>query len=130
MSLVGSRLAERLGAARLTQTELARRIGVTQGTIAHLIRGRSTGSTHLHRIARELHTTPGYLSGEIDDPDEGADLGQRLSSDEQEWVALYASLTPDQRRAVRTIVTDMARGNAPSTRIHDSRIEYRTPDQG
>jgi hypothetical protein len=27
---------------------------------------------HLHRIARELGTTPAYLTGETDDPSEGA----------------------------------------------------------
>lgn len=114
MSLVGSRLAERLNAASLTQTELARRIGVTQGTIAHLIRGRSSGSTHLHRIAQELHTTPGYLSGEIDDPDEGADLGQRLSSDELEWLEIYARMTASQRRLARGLLGELVEANAPS----------------
>ena len=56
----------------MSQAELARRIGVAQATIANLVRERSAGSKHLHAIARELRTTPAYLSGETDDPSEGA----------------------------------------------------------
>lgn len=67
-----ARFRERLEAASLSQAELARRIGVAQATIAKLALGESAGSKHLHRIARELGTTPQYLTGETDDPTEGA----------------------------------------------------------
>ena len=56
----------------MSQSELARRIGVSQQTIHKLIVGGSRTSVHLHRIAKELLTTIEYLTGEIDDPDEGA----------------------------------------------------------
>ncbi len=56
----------------LSQSELARRVGVAQATIYKLISGASYGTKHLHVIARELGTTPAYLAGEIDDPDVGA----------------------------------------------------------
>lgn len=52
----------------LSQSELARRVGVTQTTIRKLLSG-GYGSKHLHRIARELQTSPAYLTGETDDPD-------------------------------------------------------------
>ena len=55
-----------------SQSSLARKIGVSQATIAKLARGESFGSKHIHMIARELQTTPAYLTGETDDPDEGA----------------------------------------------------------
>jgi transcriptional regulator with XRE-family HTH domain len=51
----------------MSQAELARRVGISQPAINALIRGASRSSTHLHRIARELDTTPAYLTGEIDD---------------------------------------------------------------
>ncbi len=57
---------------KLSQSELARRIGVTQATIHRLVSGGAYGTTHLHRIARELGTTAEYLTGEIDNPDAGA----------------------------------------------------------
>lgn len=70
--MIGARIKERLGAVGISQSELARRVGITQGTIAGLISGRSRSSSHLHKIARALRTTPAYLEGEIDDPAEDA----------------------------------------------------------
>lgn len=69
---VGGRIKERLQALDLSQAELARRVGMSQPAINALIRGASRSSTHLHKIARELQTSPAYLTGEIDDPEEGA----------------------------------------------------------
>jgi transcriptional regulator with XRE-family HTH domain len=69
---VGERIAARRRAKGFSQTKLARLAGVSQGTIGKLEAGISSGSSHLHRIARELETTSAYLSGETDDPDEGA----------------------------------------------------------
>jgi phage repressor protein C with HTH and peptisase S24 domain len=56
----------------LSQSELARRVGITQSSIYNLVSGKAYGSAHLHRIARELGTTPEYLSGENNDPAAGA----------------------------------------------------------
>ncbi len=56
----------------ITQTELARRVEITQGAIAKIVSTNPGGSSHLHKIARVLGTTPEYLTGETDDPTEGA----------------------------------------------------------
>lgn len=56
----------------LSQSELARRVGITQASIHKLLSGTAYGSKHLHVIARELGTTPAYLTGETDDPSAGA----------------------------------------------------------
>lgn len=69
--MIGDRISSRLAELRLTQTRLAERSGVSQGTIAKLISGRNRSSTNLHKIARALETTPAYLTGETDDPSEG-----------------------------------------------------------
>lgn len=66
--IIGERVLERMRAADLSQAELARRVGVAQPTIFKLIHSSKKGSAHLHKIARELGTTPAYLSGETDDP--------------------------------------------------------------
>jgi len=55
-----------------SQAGLARKIGVAQATIAKLALGERGGSRFLHEIARELGTTPSYLTGQTDDPAEGA----------------------------------------------------------
>jgi DNA-binding XRE family transcriptional regulator len=68
----GVRLGFLLRERGLSQSELARRIGISQQAIHKLIVGQSRGSTHIVALARELGTTPAYLAGEIDDPDEGA----------------------------------------------------------
>lgn len=65
---LGDRIGERLQALGISQAELARRVKIAQPTINALIRGNSTGSKHLHRIAAELETSPAYLAGESDDP--------------------------------------------------------------
>jgi transcriptional regulator with XRE-family HTH domain len=66
---VGDRIAERRKLLGISQGRLARASGVSQGTIGKLEAGISSGSSHLHRIARALETTPAYLTGETDDPD-------------------------------------------------------------
>lgn len=68
---IGARIDERLKHLSMTQSQLARDVGVAQATIAGLITGRSAGSKHLHEIAKFLQTTPSYLIGETDNPSEG-----------------------------------------------------------
>ena len=66
------RLRARMIEKGISQSELARRIGVSQQNVSHLLSGNAQGSKRLHLIARELETTPAYLTGETDDPDQGA----------------------------------------------------------
>lgn len=56
----------------LSQSELGRRVGISQTSVYKLLVGSASGSKHLHVIARALGTTPAYLSDETDDPSEGA----------------------------------------------------------
>jgi phage repressor protein C with HTH and peptisase S24 domain len=56
----------------LSQSALARAVGVTQGAIAKIVSSNPGGSSHLHKIARELGTSVAYLTGETDDRNEGA----------------------------------------------------------
>jgi len=69
---LATRLKARMDEVGMSQAELARRLGLAQPTIAKLVAGASQRTSHLHRIARELGTTPAYLSGETDDASEGA----------------------------------------------------------
>ena len=62
----GDRLADLMRELGLGQTELARRVGVSQATIWKLVKEPSQGSKHTHKIARELNTTAEYLMGESD----------------------------------------------------------------
>lgn len=68
---LSERIRARMEALGISQSQLSRQVGVTQGTIAHLASGRSSSSVHLPKIARELQTTVAYLDGETDDPADG-----------------------------------------------------------
>lgn len=72
MQIDGSRVAKRMAELGKTQAAVARGVGVSQQAIGKIINGQSSGSKFIARIARELLTTPQYLSGETDDPSEGA----------------------------------------------------------
>ncbi|GGB21347.1 transcriptional regulator [Sphingomonas metalli] len=63
-----ARLRQLMNDRGLTQSELARRVGISQTSIAKLVTGSGYGSKFLHRIAQELGTSPGYLEGLTDDP--------------------------------------------------------------
>jgi phage repressor protein C with HTH and peptisase S24 domain len=64
-----------------------------------LIAGKSAGSSHLHKIARELGTTAAYLVGETDDPDENAlpvpsatDVAEQLDAVRVPHLSLHYSM--------------------------------------
>ena len=114
----------------ISQGELARRIGVSQQTISRLASGERYGTKHLHRIARELGTTPAYLVREADDPTGEASDVPPLSSDERQWLDVFAALRPDQRRALQLIARDLALSTMASARLHDNRQSFGMPDQG
>ncbi len=60
----GDRLAAIMEDRRISQSELARRVGVSQASIWKLVKQPSQGTKHLHKIAAELGTTAEYLLGE------------------------------------------------------------------
>lgn len=103
----GERIAERRNAAGLSQTQLAKAAGVSQATIGKLESGISSGSSHLHRIARALRTSPAYLSGETNDPD--TDIApDSLTPEQREWVELMEAIQPKDRAAALHILRTLA----------------------
>lgn len=100
----GTRLRDLMALRDVSQSELARKVGVSQTTIAKLVLSKGYGSKHLHRIARELGTSPAYLEGETDDPDDGAAPSPEFSSDELAWVHYWRALKGEERDAVIRVV--------------------------
>lgn len=127
---IGTRIREKLKELGLSQTELARRAGVSQPTISDLIRGDSRSSSHLHVIARELGTTPAYLAGETADPTLGA-AELAYSPDEREWLLLIRKLSSRERHAVRQMLIALAGASlatetpTPSQTVHSPQQQYR-----
>lgn len=120
MSL-GERIAARLAAIGISQAELARQVGITQGAISQLVKGGSRGSVHLHKIARALHTTTAYLESETDDPSAELPSEPSLLQDEAALLEHYRQLQPADQRAVRHIVESMIK---PRT-VHAAARLYR-----
>jgi transcriptional regulator with XRE-family HTH domain len=117
------RLKRLMTANGMSQAELARRVGVRQPTIYKLLTGENYGSTHLHKIARELGTTPAYLTGETDDP--FADAPElELSFEQRHLIESFNMLDRAERVALIRIVDSMARRSPPPETVHDARNAY------
>ncbi|OWK27559.1 transcriptional repressor DicA [Sphingomonas dokdonensis] len=107
----GQRLSSRMQSLGLSQSELARRVGVAQQTIYKLITGASRSSSHLHRIARELNTTPAFLTGETDDPDQSAPPEPELSHDELTLVRCIREIEAPDREALLHLARSLPRAD-------------------
>lgn len=123
---VGERIRSRLAEVGLSQSELARRVSLTQGTIAGLISGRSRSSSHLHKIARVLGTTPAYLSGETNDPDEVVPTEPTLDSETRELNEKFALMHQADRRALLQIARSIVGAARAGATVHDGQLEFRT----
>lgn len=86
--ILGERVAELIDNLGISQSELARRTGVKQPSIARIIKGTTRGSKFLMEIARGLGTTPEYLTGQTD---ESGEIEFRGGSDDlKEYVEFAA----------------------------------------
>lgn len=118
----GHRLRKALADTGLSQSELARRVGVKQPTITRLINGGQGGSKHVARIAQELKVSPQYLTGLTDDPSvDAAELA--LDHEEREWIDLLKGLAPNDRQAVLQIARSLSTVS-PSARLHDQKPNF------
>ncbi|WP_328277710.1 helix-turn-helix domain-containing protein [Sphingobium sp.] len=119
MMIIGERLEERIAAKGISQSALGRRVGLSQSTINGLIKGEQRTTGKLHLIAREVDSTPAYLTGETDDPHGDGPPPPVLDSEERELVDHFSHLAPADRRALLQIARSMATGGAqPSETVH------------
>lgn len=109
----------------ISQAELARRVGISQQTVAHLVSGSAFGSKHLHQIARELGTTPAYLTEETDDP-HAVLPDETLSSEERNWLDLLRAARVEDRKALLRLASTSAR--VASSTLHEPRQNYTPGD--
>ena len=112
--IIPARLRERMEAQNISQAELARLVGVAQPSIFKLLNGDSRTTRHLHRIARELRTTPAFLSGETDDPTSDQP-DEVLSSQDREDLAMLQRLGVGDRAAMRQLLRSLNGEPATST---------------
>ena len=72
--IVMERLAARMRHLGFSQAELARRVGISQQAVGKLVNGSSRSTPNIGKTAQVLETTPAYLVGQVEDPQEGAML--------------------------------------------------------
>lgn len=72
IAIVPERLASRMEALGLTQTAVADAVGVKPPSISRLVKGKHAQTRHIFALARAVRTTPEYLTGVVDDPDDNA----------------------------------------------------------
>lgn len=124
---LGARIQERLKLLDLSQAELARRVGVRQSTMNSLIRGNSQTTRSLISIARELRTTPAYLMGETDDPDDRESTGTgSLDTQDRELLDSFHELDAADRHAVLRITRALVMAQvAEGATLHSRKNAFR-----
>lgn len=127
---IGVRIQERIKALNISQSELARRAGAPQTTINSLIKKPIRSTPYLVRIAAALNTTPAYLTGETDDPQNESPDQSVLDADERDLIESFKHLAPADRRALLQIARTMAGGPAPSPTVHAPARGYRGEEDG
>lgn len=104
---LSDRLVQRMRKLGLSQSELARRVRVSQPTIQAITSGETQNSRHLAKIAIELETTPAWLMGETDDPTEGAlVLTEREAIAERLGLAMIPELELGYSMGAGSIIED------------------------
>jgi transcriptional regulator with XRE-family HTH domain len=126
---IGTRVKDLMVERGLSQAELARRVGLTQPAIFALITRNKTGSKNLHRIARELGTTPAYLEGETDDPDADAPDPPAFKPEHFRLIEYYEALGPVEQTALLTIAASMA-GERPAGQLQAPAAQYQAGGKG
>ena len=95
---------------------------MSQPAMNSILRGNTSSTGKLHWIARELRTTPAYLSGEVDDPELDAPPAPDLTHDESEMLDAWRQLTAQDQHALHRIMQSMI---APRT-LHSPSLAFNT----
>ncbi|MDC7809961.1 hypothetical protein CA223_05375 [Sphingomonas koreensis] len=123
--IIGERIEARLGELRMSQSELARRLGFRQSTINGLIKGDQRSTTKLPQLARELQTTPEYLTGESDDPAATSHSPPPMSSERRELLDCFDRLDRADQLALLQIARSMGGDPEPPPRLHAHTTSFR-----
>ena len=106
MSILAARLVEAMADRNVDQSELARRLGVTQGAISKILLGKTARSRLIPRIAAELGVSIAWLAGEEDLSWAGASI----SHEDREWLELLHRLPPSYRAGLIQLGRIIAEG--------------------
>ncbi len=104
---VGEIIADRRKQLKMSQQELADKVGVNRSTISRYESGtyKKISYKMLDQIAQVLDMTDDYLWARTDDPHES--LQNEYDDETERAIALFRRLSPDQKAAVETIMKSM-----------------------
>lgn len=109
---IGSRIKARRNELKMSQRELAARMGYTDHTtITRIEAGKSDPpQSRVAQFAKVLGVTPGHLMGWDQEPEELADIAARVLLDPEalQMVTDYFTLSTSDQYAVRLMVSSMA----------------------
>lgn len=126
--LNADRLRQKMAEKGMSQTQLAKAVGVSPQAISHILSGQAWGSRHTAAIARAVGTTAAYLGLETDDP-ESHQPDSLYTPDEIEALDLLRALEPKFRDAAMTLIRGLAT-SAHSSTVHARQMGYQTQGSG
>lgn len=100
--------------------ELARRVGISQQAMWKIFSGQTKRTRFLGDIARELKTTPEYLTHKTDDPSAEASLPD-LTYDQRQLLACFDSMDRTDQEMLLAMAMRLAERTSPG-RVH-ARLE-------
>ena len=106
---IGERIAALREADGITQTQLAARAGVSQGTVSQWERGaRVPSGDAVVALARLFDTSADFLLGIVDEQIRLVPYFRDLTDDEQLLLQAYSQLPARQKRAVEQLIAVIA----------------------
>lgn len=103
VKIVAERLREAMADRGIDQSQLARAIGVTQGTISLILLGKTRRSKHMPEIASYLEVSLEWLAGRVSSKEEAGSEGEAFSRQELALVQRWRALPSNDRSTLERI---------------------------
>ena len=103
VSTVGTRLREAMDLRGVDQTSLAEAVGITQGAISLILKGKTRKSKHLPDLARQLKVSLPWLMGYDEPMEQPVAQLVLLNPNEQDLIDAYRLLSVTNKKAVEDV---------------------------
>lgn len=129
VSTVGTRLREAMDLRGVDQTSLAAAVGITQGAISLILKGKTRKSKHLPDLARHLKVSLPWLMGYDEPMEQPVAQLVLLNPNEQDLIDAYRLLSVTNKKALEDVaegllINDMIKSGwivASTDRLDDRR---------
>lgn len=99
----------------MTQSAVARAIGVKPPSISRLVKGKHAQTRHIFGLARAVRTTPEYLTGITDDPEDNS--LPDLTFEQRQLLACFDSMDRTDQEMLLAMAMRLAERTNPG-RVH------------